>query len=47
MLGKSCFVFFFTERAVKWWSRLTRELVDTVTLEFFKAGLDGALDTLI
>ena len=23
------------------------KLVDTVTLEFFKAGLDGALDTLI
>uniref|UniRef100_A0A803XLB4 Dystrophin n=2 Tax=Neognathae TaxID=8825 RepID=A0A803XLB4_MELGA len=34
---------FFTERVVRCWHRLPRELVDAPSLEVFKAKLDGAL----
>jgi len=38
---------FFTERAVRCWNRLPREVVDALSLELFKARLDGALGNLI
>ena len=34
---------FFTMRVVRHWNRLLREVVDTPSLEIFKARLDGAL----
>jgi len=42
MLGK-----FFTERVVRCWNRLPREVVDVPPLDTFKARLDGALGNLI
>ena len=38
---------FFTERVVRWWNRLLREVVDAPSLEVFKAKLSGALSSLI
>ena len=38
---------FFTERVVWWWHRLPREAVDALSLEVFKARLDGALGSLV
>ena len=38
---------FFTERAVRCWNRLPREIVDAQSLEVFKARLDGALGSLV
>jgi len=38
---------FFTERVVRCWHRLPREVADTSSLEVFKARLDGALGNLI
>ena len=38
---------FFTERVVRCWHRLPREVVDATSLEMFKARLDGALGSLI
>ena len=38
---------FFTERMVRCWNRLPREVVDAPSLEVFKAGLDGALGSLV
>jgi len=38
---------FLTERLVRCWSRLPREAADTLSLEVFKARLDGILDNLI
>jgi len=38
---------FFTQRAVRHWQRPPREVLDTPSLEVFKARLDGALDSLI
>jgi len=38
-IGKKC----FTQRIVRHWSRLPREVVDGLSLEAFKARLDGAL----
>ena len=38
---------FFTERVVRCWNRLPREIVDAPSLEVFKARLDGALGSLI
>ncbi|KFZ49090.1 hypothetical protein N321_11021, partial [Antrostomus carolinensis] len=38
---------FFTQRVVRHWSRLPREVVDAPSLETFKARLDGALGSLI
>ena len=37
---------FFTERVVRYWNRLPREVVDAPSLEVFKARLDGALSSL-
>jgi len=34
-------------RVVKHWHRLPREVVNALSLETFKAGLDGALSSLI
>ena len=38
---------FFTERVVRCWNRLPREVVDAPSLEVFKATLDGALSSLV
>ena len=38
---------FFTMRVVRCWNRLPREVVDTPSLEAFKARLDGALGSLV
>ena len=38
---------FFTGRVVKHWNRLPREVVDALSLEVFKARLDGALSNLV
>ncbi|KFZ61945.1 hypothetical protein N321_02022, partial [Antrostomus carolinensis] len=38
---------FFTQRVVRHWNRLPRELVDTPSLETFKVRLDEALGSLI
>ena len=38
---------FFTERVVRSWNRLPREVVDAPSLELFKARLDGALGSLV
>ncbi|KFZ51373.1 hypothetical protein N321_03208, partial [Antrostomus carolinensis] len=38
---------FFTQRVVRHWNRLPREVVDAPSLEGFKARLDGALGSLI
>ncbi|GAB0204777.1 hypothetical protein GRJ2_002943300 [Grus japonensis] len=37
----------FTVRVVRYWNRLPREVVDTTSLEVFKARLDGALSNLV
>jgi len=37
----------FTERVMRHWNRLPREIVDAPSLEVFKARLDGALGNLI
>ena len=36
----------FTRRVVRCWNRLPREVVDALSLEVFKARLDGALGNL-
>jgi len=38
---------FFTERAVRFWHRLSREAVGAPSLEVFKTRLDGALGSLV
>ena len=38
---------FFTEKLVRCWNRLPREVVDALSLQVFKARLDGALGNLI
>ena len=38
---------FFTERVVRYWNRLPREVVDAQSLQVFKARLDGALGSLV
>ena len=38
---------FFTRRVVRCWNRLPREVVDALSLEVFKARLDGALGSLV
>ena len=38
---------FFTRRVVRCWNGLPRESVDALSLEVFKARLDGVLDSLV
>ena len=38
---------FFTVRVVRHWNRLPRKVVDALSLEVFKARLDGALSNLV
>ena len=38
---------FFTRRVVRCWNRLPREVVDALSLEVFKARLDGVLGSLV
>ena len=38
---------FFTMRVVRCWNRLSRVAVDALSLEAFKARLDGALGSLV
>ncbi|KFV00384.1 hypothetical protein N340_07733, partial [Tauraco erythrolophus] len=38
---------FFTQRVVRYWNRLPREVVDAPSLEVFKARLDEALSNLV
>ena len=38
---------FLTERAVRYWNRLPREVVDALSLDVFKTRLDGALGSLV
>jgi len=38
---------FFSERVVRCWNRLPIEVVDTPSLEAFRASLDGILGSLV
>ena len=38
---------FITRRVVRCWNRLPREAVDALSLEVFKARLDGAVGSLV
>ena len=38
---------FFTVRVVRHWNRLSREAVNALSLEVFKARLDGSLSNLV
>ncbi|KFV00007.1 hypothetical protein N340_11853, partial [Tauraco erythrolophus] len=38
---------FFTQRVVRQWNRLPKEVVDAPSLEVFKARLDEALGNLV
>lgn len=38
---------FFTKKMVRCWNRLPREAVDALSLEVFKARLDGAVGSLV
>ena len=38
---------FFTVRVVRHWNRLPREAVDALSMEVFKATLDGVLGNLV
>ena len=38
---------FLAMRVVRCWNGLPREVVDALSLEVFKAGLDGALGSLV
>ncbi|KFV12795.1 hypothetical protein N340_03729, partial [Tauraco erythrolophus] len=38
---------FFTQRVVRYWNRLPREVVDAPSLKVFKARLDEALGNLV
>ncbi|KFV02253.1 hypothetical protein N340_05123, partial [Tauraco erythrolophus] len=38
---------FFTQRVVRYWNKLPREVVDAPSLEVFKARLDEALGSLV
>ncbi|KFR14599.1 hypothetical protein N306_09882, partial [Opisthocomus hoazin] len=38
---------FFTVRVVRHWNRLPREAVDALSMEVFKARLDGVLGNLV
>ena len=38
---------FFTKRVMRCWNRLPREVVDAPSLEVLKAGLEGALGSLV
>jgi len=38
---------FFTMRVVRHWNRFSKEVVDTTSLEVFKAKFDGALSYLV
>ena len=44
MLGRNVFLM---ERVMKHWNRLPREVMDSLSLEVFKARLDGALGSMI
>jgi len=43
----NCPIALFTERVVRCWHRLPGEVVGAPSLEVFKAGLDGALSSLV
>jgi len=38
---------FFTMRVVRHWNRLPRDVVDALSVEVFKARLDGVLSNLV
>ena len=38
---------FFTIKVVKHWNRLPRDVVDALSVETFRAGLDGAQSNLV